>query len=60
MTKDKTKGKKVKAYALINTKGGLLVVSEKLPIYWLRKIAKEDGFKYQSKVIKVTITYEND
>lgn len=46
--------KKIKAYAILNKKGGLLLFDHRLPLYWNSKVARNEankwsGFNYYKK-----------
>lgn len=46
--------KKKNVYALVGKNNRVLLVNSKLPIYWLKKVAKEDAKIYGGKVITIS------
>lgn len=44
------------AYMVVNKNGNPLVLSERLPIYWYKRIAKSIAEKHNAFVIKINIT----
>jgi hypothetical protein len=43
------------AYAILNKRGGFLVYDGRLPIFWIKKIAKKHNQPFGGNVVKVKI-----
>ena len=46
------KAKKVYYYVLMNNKGGLLLFTYLLPIFWLKKVADEHAERFPGSTVK--------
>lgn len=42
-------------YMIINKNGNPIVINEKMPIYWIRRVAKKEAIKFGCDVVKVEI-----